>query len=88
MGCGLDHGRSFKNIAVFAPYAVDGSELCELLLACQQRDLEVFITGKTYYYPGATFTICIYREEDADEMAEFVSGIDTKIEVPTEHTGG
>ena len=80
----LDHGRGYKNVAVFAPYGADGQELCGFLLECEKQGFEVDLVGKTYYYPGSSFTICICRKQDEEEMWEFVQGIETNIEVPVD----
>ena len=80
----LDHGRSYKNVAIFAPYGAIGRELCGFLAECERQSFEVDLVGKTYYYPSASFTICICRKEDEEELWEFVRGIETDIEVPVD----
>ena len=83
---GLDHGRRYKHVAVFSPYHACGEDLCEFLLECQRQGFEVLLVGKTSYYPSCSFTMCVYRKQDEEEVWEFVEGIETNIPVPTEHT--
>ena len=81
---GIDHARGYKNVAILQPYHAEGEPLLALLNACKERGLKVFISGTTNYYPSATFTICIYKPEDKDQMGEYLQHVNTNIEVPTE----
>jgi hypothetical protein len=80
---GIDHIRSYKGVVVLQPYHAKGEALLTLLSACKERGLKVFVSGKTNYYPSATFTIVIYKPEDERRMSEFANAaLSTDIKVP------
>jgi hypothetical protein len=80
---GFDHPRGYKNVAILQPYHAKGEALGAFLAACKEHGLKVFISGKTNYYPSATFTIVIYKPEDEIQMQEFVhEALETNIKVP------
>ena len=82
---GFDHPRGYKNVAVLQPYHARGEALLELLSACKEHGLKVYISGRTNYYPGSTFTIVIYKPEDEQQMGEYAQAALSchDIEVPT-----
>jgi hypothetical protein len=79
---GVDHVRAYKHVVVLQPYHAHGEKLADLISRCKEQGLKVHLTGKTNYYPSATFTICIYKSEHEQEMLDYVAGVDTSIEVP------
>jgi hypothetical protein len=66
---GLDHWRSFKNVAVFSPYKATGEDLLRLLQASSRAGLLVHFSGRSSYDPK-TFQIAIYRPQDAADFHE------------------
>jgi hypothetical protein len=68
---GLDHWQSYKNIAVFSPYKIDGEALLPLLLACNNEGLLVRFLGRSSYDKRA-LRVVIYHPQDVNDFHDFV----------------
>jgi|SRR5208282_5685872 len=68
---GLDHERHYKSVAFLQPYDAEGDKLAALLAACFKRGFKVHLKGSSYYSPGSTFSIVVYRPEDAPQFHEY-----------------
>jgi len=67
---GLDHWRSYGDVAIFFPYEANGADLLALLKACEFAGLRTHLSGRSTYGPQ-TFRVAIYRAEDEMEFHEF-----------------
>jgi len=82
---GVDHVRHYKQVAILQPYHADGTLLLQLLNFLSKQNLAVSLSGTTNYYPSRTFTIFVYRPEDAEQLAEFTMKTrESEICVPSE----
>jgi hypothetical protein len=68
---GLDHYRHFGPVAFLQPYDAQGEQLAVLLDVCAKRGLKVVFNGASYYYPGRTFSIAIFRPEDEQQFRRY-----------------
>ena len=68
---GLDHHRHYKNVAIFQPYHAEGKDLAILLAVCHEMGLKVHLCGSSYYLPGRTFSIAVWRPQDDKQFHEY-----------------
>ena len=55
-----------KFFAVSQPYGLDTRQLREIVDYCESREIEVSITGESWWFPGWTIEVAYYRKEMFD----------------------
>jgi hypothetical protein len=69
----LDHARTWQDpddglVLTGEPYDIDGDELVALVAECSALGLDVSISGRSMWLPGATILLTI-RKRDTDPYA-------------------